>query len=49
MDIYKCPKSISLFTFGKIIVTEKIPLNITNIFISIYEYKIIITHFCIFL
>ena len=22
LDIYKCPKSISLFTFGKIFVTE---------------------------
>jgi hypothetical protein len=39
MDKNKCPKSISLFTFEKIFVIENLPLNITNIFISIYEDK----------
>jgi len=39
MDKNKCPKFISLFTFGKIFVIENLPLNITNIFIGIYEDK----------
>ena len=37
MDIYKCPKSISLFTFGKFIVTEKIPYKYTYKYVTIYD------------
>jgi hypothetical protein len=41
MDIYKCPKSISLFTFGKLFVIEKTPYKYTYNFVTLYRLKII--------
>jgi hypothetical protein len=40
LDIYKCPEFISLFTFGKIFVTDTYYIKNSNNFVTIFGKEI---------